>query len=286
MFCYQCEQTAKGEGCTKVGVCGKQPDVAALQDLLVYALAELSFYATEGRKVAVVDSEVDVFATEALFATLTNVDFDPARFVTLINRAVVLRTTLKETVKAAGGKAELPAGQSQFKPEATLEGLIRQGEGVAIQPDSSNPDITSLKHTLLFGLKGVAAYVYHAQILGQEDSAVYAFIHEALVAIFKGTLWSFLMQPIPAHTVIPFLLRSHSVQRRERLFSFPDMTLRIWKKSSNRLKGREYTCILTVKCCLPMAIQALRNIPTFMDTTVLHGRTNIKNLPVSPVQYL
>ncbi|MCX5809693.1 MAG: hydroxylamine reductase [Proteobacteria bacterium] len=185
MFCYQCEQTAKGEGCTKVGVCGKQPDVAALQDLLVYALAELSFYAAEGRKVEVVDREVDVFTIEALFATLTNVDFDPARFVALIDRAVVLRDTLKETVKAAGVKVELPTGQSQFKPEATLEGLIRQGEGVAIQPDSSNPDITSLKHTLLFGLKGVAAYAYHAQILGQEDNAVYTFIHEALIAIFK-----------------------------------------------------------------------------------------------------
>ena len=187
MFCYQCEQTAKGEGCTKVGVCGKQPDVAALQDLLVYALAELSFYAAEGRKVKVVDREVNVFTTEALFATLTNVNFDHTRFVVLINRAVALRDTLKETVRAAGGKAELPAGQSQFKSDATLEGLISQGEGVAIQPDSSNPDITSLKHTLLFGLKGVAAYAYHAQILGQEDNAVYAFIHEALVAIFKGT---------------------------------------------------------------------------------------------------
>lgn len=186
MFCYQCEQTAKGEGCTKVGVCGKQPDVAALQDLLIYTLAELSFYAAEGRKLEVVDREVDVFTIEALFATLTNVDFDPARFAALINRTVALRDTLKETIKAAGGKAELPAGQGRFKPEATLEGLIGQGEGVKIQPDSSNPDITSLKHTLLFGLKGVAAYAYHAHILGQEDNAVYAFIHEALVAIFKG----------------------------------------------------------------------------------------------------
>jgi hydroxylamine reductase len=187
MFCYQCEQTAKGEGCTKIGVCGKQPDVAALQDLLVYKLADLSFYAAEGRKVKVVDREVDVFTIEALFATLTNVDFDPARFVAFINRAVALRDTLKEKIRAAGGKAELPAGQSQLKPEATLEGLIKQGEGVKIQPDSSNPDITSLKHTLLFGIKGVAAYAYHAQILGQEDNAVYAFVHEALVAIFKGS---------------------------------------------------------------------------------------------------
>jgi len=188
MFCYQCEQTAKGEGCTKVGVCGKQPDVAALQDLLVYVLSDLSFYAEEGRKVGVVDRKTDVFTIEALFATLTNVDFDPERFVALIKQAAVFIDALKERVKAAGGKVELPAGQNLFKPEATLEGLIKQGEGVAIQPGNSNPDITSLKHTLLFGIKGVAAYAYHAQILGQEDNAVYAFIHEALIAIFKKAL--------------------------------------------------------------------------------------------------
>jgi hydroxylamine reductase len=84
MFCYQCEQTAKGEGCDKIGVCGKQPDVAALQDLLVHTAIELSYYAVEGRKVGVIDHATDVFTIEALFSTLTNVNFDPQRFVTLI----------------------------------------------------------------------------------------------------------------------------------------------------------------------------------------------------------
>src|SRR5512140_2078644 len=103
MFCYQCEQAAKGEGCSTVGVCGKQSDVAAMQDLLVYALIELSWYAVEGRKVGVVDREADLFTMEALFSTLTNVDFDPARFTGLINKAVALRDTLKQKVKSAGG---------------------------------------------------------------------------------------------------------------------------------------------------------------------------------------
>ena len=76
MFCYQCEQTAKGEGCTKVGVCGKESDVASLQDLLVYALKGLSLYAVEGRKVGVVDPEVNDFTCKAVFSTLTNVNFD------------------------------------------------------------------------------------------------------------------------------------------------------------------------------------------------------------------
>ena len=96
MFCYQCEQTAKGEGCTKIGVCGKQPDVAALQDLLIYALKGLSLYAVEGRKEGVNENDVNVFTCEALFSTLTNVDFDPERFMSLINRTVGLRDNLKE----------------------------------------------------------------------------------------------------------------------------------------------------------------------------------------------
>ena len=188
MFCYQCEQTARGEGCTKSGVCGKEPDVAALQDLLVYVLSELSFYAEKGRNAGIIDHDSDVFALEALFATLTNVDFDPERFVELINRATTLKDSLKEKLGKAGIDVDLPAGFSSFTPETTMEGLIKQGEAVQIRPDNSTPDITSLKHTLLFGLKGVAAYAYHARILNQEDDAVYAFIHEALVAIFRRTI--------------------------------------------------------------------------------------------------
>jgi len=110
MFCNQCEQTAKGEGCTKVGVCGKQPDVAALQDLLTYAVKGLAVYAVEGRKVGVKDRETDVFACEAIFSTLTNVDFDPDRFVSLVRRCVELREQLAGKVKAAGGKVDFSEG--------------------------------------------------------------------------------------------------------------------------------------------------------------------------------
>ena len=80
MFCYQCEQTAKGEGCTAIGVCGKQPDTAALQDLLTHVMKGLSLIAVEGRKVGVVDDKVNVFICQAMFSTLTNVDFDPGPF--------------------------------------------------------------------------------------------------------------------------------------------------------------------------------------------------------------
>ena len=90
MFCNQCEQAAKGEGCTKIGVCGKEPDIAALQDLLVHVLQGLSLYAVEGRKNGISDPEVNLFTCEATFSTLTNVNFDADRFVNLINRGVEL----------------------------------------------------------------------------------------------------------------------------------------------------------------------------------------------------
>jgi|UniRef100_A0A7C5EQ07 hydroxylamine reductase len=184
MFCYQCEQAAKGEGCTVLGVCGKDPQVAALQDLLVYALQGLAQVAVAGRKVGVTDREVNVFTCEASFATLTNVDFDPQRFVDLISKCVELREKLKARVKAAGGVADFPPGPATFQPKAGVEELVAQGEehGLKSYP-APDPDSLSLKHILLFGIKGVCAYTDHAQILGQEDDQVYAFIHEGLAAI-------------------------------------------------------------------------------------------------------
>ena len=189
MFCYQCEQTAKGEGCTKIGVCGKEPEVAALQDLLIYAVIGLSQYAVEGRKVGVNERDINVFTAQAAFSTLTNVDFDPDRFVALINQTVEKREQLKEKVKAAGGNVDIPEGPATFKPESTLDGLVQQAEAVGINSyPSANPDILSLKHILLFGIKGVAAYADHAQILGQEDDTVYSFVHEGLAAIYREDL--------------------------------------------------------------------------------------------------
>ena len=189
MFCYQCEQTAKGTGCTIQGVCGKLPEVAALQDLLLYTLMGLSQVAVEGRKAGVSDREVNVFTVQAAFATLTNVDFDPDRFVALINQAVKLREGLKEKVKSAGGNAGWPDGPASFTPEVALQHLIGQGEWVGLKSyPGNNPDVLSLKHTVLFGIKGVSAYADHAMILGEEDEEVYAFVHEGLAAIQRDDL--------------------------------------------------------------------------------------------------
>ena len=189
MFCYQCEQTAKGTGCTKIGVCGKQPDVAALQDLLVYAMKGLSQYAVEARKAGIIDNAMNVFTVKALFSTLTNVDFDPARFVKLINDCVKYREAIKAKLKVAGKTVEFTDGTATFKPAADLAGMVKQGEDAGIKSyPEINPDIDSLQQTMIYGLKGVAAYADHAEILGQQDDKVYAYIHEALAATLDKSL--------------------------------------------------------------------------------------------------
>ncbi len=183
MFCFQCEQTAKGKGCTTIGVCGKKPDVAALQDLLIYALKGLSQLAVEGRKASLIDDDVNVFTCEATFSTLTNVDFDPDRFVGLLRRCVELRDQLKDKLKAAGGNVDFPEGPATFELGANREEMIRQGEMHGVFSNGEmDEDRRSLRETLIYGLKGVAAYADHAHILGKEDDEVYSFMHRAFAS--------------------------------------------------------------------------------------------------------
>jgi len=189
MFCFQCEQTAKGEGCTKIGVCGKQPEVAALQDLLIYSVKGLSQVALEGRNVGIKDAAIDHFTCEAIFSTLTNVDFDPDRFVKLVHQAVKYRDELKAKVSSAGGNIDFPEGPANLKPEATQEGLVAQGERVGVKSDPDiNPDILSLQQLLIYGIKGVAAYTDHAAILGKTDERIFDFIYEAMAATLNKDL--------------------------------------------------------------------------------------------------
>jgi len=189
MFCFQCEQTSKGEGCTKIGVCGKTPDTAALQDLLIYAVKGLAVVAQAGVKAGVRDKAVDKFACEAIFSTLTNVDFDPDRFVALIKQCVSLRDGLAAKVKAAGGQVDTGKAALTFTPQATREGMVAQGEKVGVPTGPAvNVDVRSLQELLVYGVKGLAAYADHARILGQEDPAIYDFIYEALAATLNDGL--------------------------------------------------------------------------------------------------
>ncbi|MBM9605824.1 hydroxylamine reductase [Desulfopila inferna] len=189
MFCNQCEQTAKGIGCDKIGVCGKQPDVAVLQDLLTYAIQGLSLVAHEGRKVGVKDNKIDHFTAEAIFSCLTNVDFDPARFEALIDKTVELRDGLKEKVKAAGGNVSFDSDAATFTPAGSFDGKIKQGEDLDfINSLDDNEDLRSLKEISLYGLRGLAAYTDHAAILGQQDDLVYDYMHETMAKLTRKDL--------------------------------------------------------------------------------------------------
>ncbi len=195
MFCYQCEQTAKGTGCTAFGVCGKDPDTAVLQDLLVYAQKGISQYAHRARQLGARDHEVDVFVLEALFTTVTNVNFDPKRIEVMLRKAAAMRDRARALYEKActgkGVQAEKLDGPAAWPPAPDLDGLIRQGEQVSVESriEAQGADITGLQELLLYGLKGTAAYADHALILGREDDTVYAFMHEAL---------DFLTQPSPS----------------------------------------------------------------------------------------
>jgi hydroxylamine reductase len=188
MFCFQCEQTAKGEGCTTVGVCGKNAEVAALQDLLVYTLRGLSQIALDAKKVDVYTEPADVFVCEALFSTLTNVNFDPERIIQYIRMAVKHREDLKAQVKRAGGQTGYSDAASIILEE-TKEGLVRQGRRYGVKADPIvDPDLHGLRWLLTYGVKGVAAYVYHAYRLGKKDAGVFSFIEQALAAPLDKTL--------------------------------------------------------------------------------------------------
>lgn len=189
MFCYQCEQTMGGKGCTRIGVCGKTPDIAALQDFLIHTLKGLSIAAVAGRKVNISDPASNHFTCMAMFSTLTNVEFDPYRFEDLLQESVALRDKMIKRVKAAGGTISSDSDSLTLKLKPSLEGMIKQGKAYGLMSvPGIDPDLRSLQHMLLFGLKGVAAYTDHAAEHGQEDEANYEYVHRALASLEDKTL--------------------------------------------------------------------------------------------------
>ena len=186
MFCYQCEQTAKGTGCTVRGVCGKDPETAALLDLLVHAAKGIAMYAHRAARLGAQDRGVDVFVVEALFTSVTNVNFDPKRVADLVFRAAGVRDKAKALYESAcqqaGTEPETLAGPGAFEPADGIDALIAQGREVGIDTriDTLGPDVAGLQELILYGLKGAAAYADHAQILDQADDTVFAAFHELL----------------------------------------------------------------------------------------------------------
>jgi len=186
MFCYQCEQTAKGTGCTAFGVCGKDPETAALQDLLVWAAKGIAQYGFRARELGASDREIDVFVLEALFTTVTNVNFDTRRLEGLLVKAYGMKERarkLYEDACAKSGKTpEKPEGPATWAPASGISALVNQGEAVSpeLQIQKFGPDAGGLHWLIIYGLKGMAAYADHALILGKQDEGVYAFFHKAL----------------------------------------------------------------------------------------------------------
>ncbi|MFZ3209391.1 MAG: hydroxylamine reductase [Geobacteraceae bacterium] len=188
MFCNQCEQAAKGTGCDISGVCGKNPEIAALQDLMLFGLKGIAIYADKARELGVKDEAIDLFMFEGLFTTVTNVDFDPAQIGAKLRKCFDNKEKIKALYETAyRGKTGTNAPQITVGPAAwvitgDLQGLVKQGLEHGVKTQHTNPDILSAIEIVIYGLKGMAAYADHAYILGQKDEEVFALFHKALAA--------------------------------------------------------------------------------------------------------
>ena len=191
MLCYQCEQTAKGTGCNISGVCGKQPDVAALQDLLIFSAKQLGCLAHQLKLVGVTDREANVTIVEILFSTITNVNFDTARLEQLLHRAEQTSARLKQKYDEACGIADNAPKcgcDCDCAKVETLEGLIEAGRGVGLEARRSElgDDVAGLQELITYGLKGAAAYADHAAILGVADDEAFDTFNEILYFLATG----------------------------------------------------------------------------------------------------
>ncbi|MBN1262502.1 MAG: hydroxylamine reductase [Anaerolineae bacterium] len=198
MFCYQCQETAKNQGCTIRGVCGKTPEISHLQDLLIWLLKGISFWGVRARtNLNISDAETDLFVAKALFGTITNVNFDPERYAAWIEEAVTRREALRARAQAACKAAHGDAACFTALPEAATwtperydaQTLELKGREVGIFADSDlDEDVRSLRELLIYGLKGLAAYTEHAYVLEHTHNALLAFLQEALDATLDDSL--------------------------------------------------------------------------------------------------
>lgn len=187
MYCVQCEQSNKGGCAVKVGSCGKSAQVADMHDILLRVMQGVSAYAARAAAVGARDARVDAFTPHAWFTTLTNVNFDAARFTGLIAQALDIRALAQACAQGAGADlADLPEAAT-WTPVLTDEGLAQAAPYAAIQRfmDRDGPSVVGLRNLVLYGLKGTAAYSEHARVLGHEEAAVSAEFHR--IAAFLAT---------------------------------------------------------------------------------------------------
>ncbi|WFD08875.1 hydroxylamine reductase [Tepidibacter hydrothermalis] len=184
MFCYQCQEAAGCKGCTVRGVCGKNESVAKSQDILVYASKGLAIVSNEGRKVGVIDSKVDKYITENLFTTITNANFDRNAILDRVKETLRLREELKVKVEEAGGNVTGDATDWSAVTEAEFD-IKAETVGVLA---TENEDVRSLRELIIYGLKGLSAYMKHAMNLGYNNEDVHGFMAKALAATLDDSL--------------------------------------------------------------------------------------------------
>lgn len=185
MFCFQCQEASKGTGCEIKGVCGKTPELSALQDLLMYQLKGISVYTNALRLLDIEDEEANSFITDSLFMTITNANFDDNRFVVRIREGFKLRARLNALL--TDNKVSVEQNDLTTWHVVTLAEMDQKAASVGVL-STTNEDVRSLRELVIYGLKGMAAYLEHAQNLGYTDNSVHAFIQKALVATTNDSL--------------------------------------------------------------------------------------------------
>lgn len=187
MFCFQCQEAAKGTGCTIQGVCGKTDEIANLQDLLVYTVKGIAWYAVQARAVGLVGQEIEEFIVDSLFSTITNANFDKETFVARINQGLIFRDRLKEGLAAKGIEPKNAEMDALVWTADSEEAMLCKSEQVGVL-FTEDEDIRSLRELLTYGLKGMAAYAEHAANLGFRDTGVHKFMEQGLAATLDDQL--------------------------------------------------------------------------------------------------
>jgi len=185
MFCFQCQEAAKNTGCTVKGVCGKPEDTANLQDLLIHTLKGLAIYGEKAGELGISVRDNGLFATQGLFTTITNANWDDDRFVEMIKEALTRRDTLKKEVQAKtdGDIARADHDAATWFSDDAAE-FTEKARSIGVMA-TENEDVRSLRELLIIGLKGLAAYADHAAVLGKEKDEIYDFVMEALASTTK-----------------------------------------------------------------------------------------------------
>lgn len=286
MFCYQCEQTAQGTGCNTMGVCGKSPETAGLQDVMVSILKGISIYADAARKLGVSDKKINSLTLEALFMTLTNVNFDEEEHVDYIAKLAASLDAAHglylRTAEARGLVPETFPGFAEMDVPKTKAELLRLADTMSILQEiaKDGADIAGLKELLIYAVKGLAAYAHHAEMFDYRDEEVYAFVHEALRAttrtdIAAETLLSLCLEAGKVNfKVMEMLDRAHTAE-----LGHPVPT----QVRTTRVAGK---CILVSGHDMKILLELLKategkgiNIYTHGEMLPAHSYPKLKNFP-------